>query len=102
MATAPRPSSTRLGDDKYLASVDTKDIAALESPSSSEESGSEDEYDLAKNPFLDPDVAAYWRQVYEDAEYECRHIFDPTFTWTEEEEKRVIRKLDWRVCLWAV
>jgi hypothetical protein len=102
MASSPETSS-KLGDDKHPAIVDTKDIAALETPSASEDSGSEEEFgDLAKNPFLDPAVAAHWRQVYEDAQYECRHAFDATLTWTEEEEKRVIRKLDWRICTWAV
>ncbi|KAK4109273.1 MFS general substrate transporter [Canariomyces notabilis] len=78
------------------------DKAPFESTSASEDSSSEAEsLDLAKNPFLDPEVAAYWRQVYDDAQYECRHAFDPTLTWTEEEEKRVVRKLDWRICTWA-
>ena len=55
-----------------------------------------------KNPFLDPDVAEHWAAVYEKEKYECRHIFDPTLTWTEEEEKNLVRRLDGRVCLWAV
>ncbi|CAG8918154.1 unnamed protein product [Penicillium salamii] len=54
-----------------------------------------------KNPFLDPDVAEYWRTVYEKAQYECRHVFDPALTWSEEEERCLVRKLDWRICLWA-
>jgi hypothetical protein len=62
-----------------------------------------DDGDFAgKNPFADPDVAAYWKGVYDEATYECRHVFDPNLTWSEEEEKRIIRKLDWRVCAWAV
>ena len=55
-----------------------------------------------KNPFLDPDVADHWTIIYEKSEYECRHIFDPSFTWTPEEEKKLVRRLDWHVCLWAV
>jgi hypothetical protein len=55
-----------------------------------------------KNPFLDPDVAEHWSNVYEKSTYECRAEFDPAFTWTEEEEKKLVRRLDWRVCLWAV
>ncbi|KAH6636030.1 major facilitator superfamily domain-containing protein [Chaetomium tenue] len=104
MASPPEQSSPELGDDKTQSIVDTKDVAALgSSPSASEDSGSDEEFeeDLIKNPFLDPDVAAHWRKVYEDAEYESRHVFDPTLTWTEEEEKRVRRKLDWRICTWA-
>jgi hypothetical protein len=54
-----------------------------------------------KNPFLDPDVAAHWIAVYEKSQYECRSQFDPLFTWSEEEEKKIVRRLDWRVCLWA-
>lgn len=55
-----------------------------------------------KNPFNDQAVALHWGAVYEESNYECRHVFDPTLTWTEQEEKRLVRKLDWRVCLWAV
>lgn len=57
---------------------------------------------FAKNPFLDPDVTEHWTSVYDKVQYECRHVFDPNITWTEEEERRLVRKLDWRVCLWAV
>ncbi|GKZ69763.1 hypothetical protein AnigIFM50267_004988 [Aspergillus niger] len=53
------------------------------------------------NPFADPDVAERYALIYEKAQYECRHVFDPTLTWTAEEEKALVRKLDWRVCLWA-
>jgi hypothetical protein len=62
----------------------------------------EDSLALEQNPFLDPDVAAHWTTVYEKSQYECRHVFDPSFTWTREEEKKLVRRLDWRVCLWAV
>lgn len=70
----------------------------------SELSGSDTEsYEgFGENPFKDPAVAQHWREVYEKSTYECRHVFDPSLTWSEEEEKRLVRKLDWRVCLWAV
>ncbi|KAH7374162.1 major facilitator superfamily domain-containing protein [Cadophora sp. MPI-SDFR-AT-0126] len=51
--------------------------------------------------FASPSVAEYWRQVYEKAHYEGRHRFDPLFTWTAEEEKRVRRKIDLRIITWA-
>lgn len=54
------------------------------------------------NPFLDPETADYWRKVYDGCEYECRHAFDPTLTWSKREEQELVRKLDWKVCLWAV
>lgn len=62
----------------------------------------EDSVALEQNPFLDPDVANHWTTVYEKSQYECRHVFDPTFNWTKEEERKLVRKLDWHVCLWAV
>ncbi|KAK4237929.1 major facilitator superfamily domain-containing protein [Achaetomium macrosporum] len=103
MASSTKLAPTTVVEDKQHGVVNAKDIAALESTSASEDSGTEDteEKDLVENPFLNPHVAAHWRQVYEEAQYECRHVFDPTLTWTEEEEKRVIRKLDWRICTWA-
>ncbi len=86
-------------EKQTYGSADKKDQIALQA---SESSGSEDNVDIASNPFLDPVVAAHWKEIYEEASYECRHVFDPTATWSEEEEKKIIRKLDWRVCLWAV
>lgn len=54
------------------------------------------------NPFLDTDLAQRWKDVYENAQYECRHYFDPGLTWSADEERRLVRKIDWRICLWAV
>lgn len=54
------------------------------------------------NPFADPAVAEHYREVYETSKYESRSAFDPTLEWTKEEERKLVRKLDWHVCLWAV
>lgn len=54
------------------------------------------------NPFLDPETAEYWKGVYDGCDYECRHVFDPTLTWSKKEEEDLVKKLDWKVCLWAV
>jgi len=86
-------------DTNHHAPVDSK--LAKESQLSELSGSEEGSYD-ADNPFKDPTVAQHWREVYENSQYECRHVFDPTLTWSEEEEKRLVRKLDWRVCLWAV
>ncbi|KAL7928228.1 major facilitator superfamily domain-containing protein [Trichoderma chlorosporum] len=76
------------------ASSDTQHLREL---TGSEENGHNEE----KNPFRDAAVAQHWKEVYEKSEYECRHVFDPSLSWSEEEERRLVRKLDWRVCLWA-
>ncbi|KAL2854900.1 major facilitator superfamily domain-containing protein [Aspergillus pseudoustus] len=34
-------------------------------------------------------------------EYEGIHRWDPDFVWAPEEEKRLIRKIDWRICTFA-
>lgn len=44
---------------------------------------------------------AFWRDTYQRATYEGRHRFDPSYRWTPEEEKRLIRKVDLRIMLWA-
>lgn len=57
--------------------------------------------DDSDNPFSDSKVAAYYRDVYENSKYECRGAFDPLFEWEPEEEKKLLRKLDYRVALSA-
>jgi hypothetical protein len=54
-----------------------------------------------RNPFKDPKVAEYYRNLYEEAQYECREAFDAEIEWTAAEEKSLVRRLDWHVCLWA-
>ncbi|KAI5950338.1 hypothetical protein KGF54_005155 [Candida jiufengensis] len=62
---------------------------------------SQESNELVKNPFLDPKVEEYYRDVYTNSKYESYKAFDPHFTWTEEEEKKVIWKLNFRVALVA-
>ena len=33
--------------------------------------------------------------------YEGRHRYDPYFEWEPAEEKRLVRRLDWRICTWC-
>ncbi|KAI8665130.1 hypothetical protein NCS56_00948000 [Fusarium sp. Ph1] len=51
--------------------------------------------------FSHPARAEYWRNVYDNAKYECRHRFDPSFQWSPLGEVTVKRKLDWRIMLWV-
>ena len=53
------------------------------------------------HPFLQPEIANYWSNVYENAKYENRHRFDPKFEWTPEEEKKTLRKTDIKILLWS-
>lgn len=43
--------------------------------------------------FSDSATAQHWRDVFEHAQYEGRHRFDPDYTWTAEEEKKLVRKV---------
>ncbi|KAJ3565335.1 hypothetical protein NPX13_g7545 [Xylaria arbuscula] len=88
-----------IASSKSSSSLDDKKASL---PSSARSVPSEENLSLLKvNPFADPRAAAQWKQRYDDCEYECRYVFDPALEWTEEEEKKIVRKLDWRVCLWA-
>lgn len=84
-----------LSKDEKVSSSNT---GSRENLSSAENDGygSSDEH-----IFKDPVVADLWRGVYENARYENRHRFDPDFQWTAEEEKRLVRKIDLRIMLWA-
>ncbi|CZS94175.1 related to permease [Rhynchosporium agropyri] len=82
-----------------------KETGASNPPNSDSDSEVQDvttEYGSSHNHvFSRPSVAEYWREVYEKAEYEGRHRYDPLFTWTAAEEKRVRRKIDLRIITWA-
>ncbi|KAK1675755.1 major facilitator superfamily transporter [Colletotrichum godetiae] len=51
--------------------------------------------------FSDPSIADHWRKVYEKASYENRHRFDPNYTWSAEDEKKLVRKIDRKIMVWA-
>ncbi|KAL6857304.1 MFS general substrate transporter [Trichoderma novae-zelandiae] len=100
MAADSKATNISISTEEVTASI--HDSASSDRQHLREHSGSEEGgYNVEKNPFRDPAVAQHWREAYEKSQYECRHVFDPSLTWTEEEEKRLVRKLDWRVCLWA-
>ncbi|KAJ6619307.1 allantoate permease [Mycena sp. CBHHK59/15] len=60
---------------------------------------------------LDPDAVSTRRSVYDDPDlaphywpkkdYENLHRFDPQARWTYREEQALVRKIDWKVMLWA-
>lgn len=53
------------------------------------------------NIFSNIDVAKHYREVYELSEYEGRHVFDPSLTWSKEEERDLVWKLEKKVALWS-
>ncbi|CDO52934.1 hypothetical protein DV495_005183 [Geotrichum candidum] len=95
--------------DQYVAGYDAKLVTKSGNVIDSEgnvivtsaDSDSDIEGGIRDNIFLDPEVANYYRGVYENAQYEGRHVFDPELTWTKEEERKIIWKLEFRVCLVA-
>ncbi|MCJ1291292.1 hypothetical protein MMC34_002835 [Xylographa carneopallida] len=48
--------------------------------------------------FSDTSVAEFYEPI---EKYEGRHRFDQSATWSDEEERKLVRRLDWRICLWA-
>lgn len=85
------------GDEKNLA-VSSSNNTSVDERAGGDEAGygSSDEH-----IFSDPSLAEYWRGVYEKARYENRHRFDPAYKWTAEEEKKLVRKIDMRIMVWA-
>lgn len=79
------------------APIDQKQVPVSEntdsgsSQLSKQERPSHGSYD--DHPFADRVTAQYWREVYDKAEYEGRHRFDPNYTWTAEEERKLVRKV---------
>ena len=102
MAAAPDPIPAALTTDARKSfEPDTKQAGFVGTSKLSSDSLPLSEAELKDNPFLDPNVAETYRLIYEKAGYECREAFDPTLTWTKDEERRVKWKVDFHVISWA-
>jgi hypothetical protein len=86
--------------DPTITAIHPKSYGSPELLKSDGTASSEHSFD-EKNPFSDPKVAEYYKGVYESSQYECRDAFDPYLEWTPAEEKKIVRKLDARVCAFA-
>lgn len=73
-----------------FVSPDGKEKETLRATAHSDDAASTNSND---HIFKDVATAKYWRNVYEEVKYEGRHRFDPNYTWTPEEEKRLVRKV---------
>ncbi|KAJ5798089.1 uncharacterized protein N7503_007385 [Penicillium pulvis] len=81
---------------------DSKDTAQVHSTSDSASASSIEDrrgtvkvVDCAFDTTEDP---RYYKPI---ESYEGYHRWDPEFEWTEDEEKAVVRKIDWRICTFA-
>jgi hypothetical protein len=102
MSAAPDPIPVALTAEGKKSFDSTKQAGFVDiSSKASTDSLPSSEAELKANPFLDPNVARTYRQIYDEADYECREVFDPELQWTRAEEKKLKRKLDLHVAFWA-
>ncbi|KAJ5930612.1 hypothetical protein N7466_006105 [Penicillium verhagenii] len=81
---------------------DSKDNTKIEATNDSDSTSSlEDRRGTVKNVDCAFDTTEDPRYYKPIESYEGYHRWDPEFEWTEEEEKAVVRKIDWRVCTFA-
>lgn len=90
--TAEKVARTAELDGKDLSTATHQDATSTGSSGDVERAANDLGSD-GEHAFSDPKVAEYWRGVYENAKYECRHRFDPSATWTPEEEKKLRRRV---------
>ncbi|CAI4052262.1 hypothetical protein N7582_005407 [Saccharomyces uvarum] len=86
---------------KDQTTIQTVDTLSLNHSDSSIDHFYDKEESKSTNPFLNPAVEKYYRNLYETTKYECRDRFDAKFEWTKKEEKSTLWKLEWRVTLLA-
>lgn len=91
-AASAETSPTRGKEADAVGNVATSD-ETIDSSSSEHEDIDGDYGSYSNHTFSDPKIAAYWRGIYETAQYEGRHRFDPSLTWSAAEEKRLKRKV---------
>lgn len=102
MSSSEKTDTKEVSPTTPSSTDNLEDVKATSAINASQESLSSNGYGSSdEHVFSDPSVANHWRGVYEKASYENRHRFDPDFKWTAEEEKKVLRKIDLRIMVWA-
>lgn len=106
MAGPKTATSAEAHEEKHLANdIEVNlDETNKDNPTESSLYSGEEEIDgdygsYHDHVFKDPQIAEHWRNIYEKAEYEGRHRFDPNFTWSATEEKKLKRKVSTLVML---
>jgi hypothetical protein len=96
MASKDQSGGTKLPRSTEVEAEDFKDVHSAGETPSDDGSGELVEGDCGSDNnhvFAEPKVAEYWKGVYEKAEYEGRHRFDPSLTWSASEEIKLKRKV---------
>ncbi|KAF3934925.1 hypothetical protein ABW19_dt0206911 [Dactylella cylindrospora] len=80
--------------------TDLKDPSVVVANDISDDSSFSDESTKPRNVTFDS--AGLDDELYIPIDkYEGRHRYDPKYEWDPKEEKRLVRKIDWRICSWA-
>ncbi|KAK3721708.1 hypothetical protein LTR37_002873 [Vermiconidia calcicola] len=83
-----------LEEDEVKGSVEDESKRSLESGF--------DESDLLHTKYGEAISNSALRQIYRPVDsYEGLHRYDSDFKWSKDEERRVVRKIDWRICSWV-
>ena len=101
-AASPRASGASKWLWKFKGVDDSKEKAFVVDLADSETSGHnlaiDDRGTLDDAETVGDSLRRYYAPI---DTYEGRHRYNPKATWTLEEEKRLVRRLDWRICSWC-
>ena len=99
---SPRASSASKWLWKFKGVNDSKEKAFVVNLTDPETSGPnlavDDQGKLNDTGTVEASLGRYYAPI---DTYEGRHRYNPKATWTLEEEKRLVRRLDWRICSWC-
>ncbi|KAI0264759.1 allantoate permease [Gloeopeniophorella convolvens] len=114
LLSSSRPASLSSGysvDKKVQPSPEVQSVVVTDLAEPDEEGTRFTEWLFSRRARPDPDSIATTRSVFDDPvlakhywpkdTYENLHRFDPDARWTHREEQALIRKIDWKVMLWA-
>ncbi|KAG6854154.1 hypothetical protein C0991_010065 [Blastosporella zonata] len=93
------PTSSSIDDEKVLPLAERQDTGSSTSLFSWKRRGIDlDAIATQPSVFDDPTTLEVYRPP---PQYENAHRFDPKARWTYREERNVLRKMDWRITVWA-